>query len=351
MNYIGKKIKELRHKADMTQEKLAEMLGVAYQTVSKWETGISSPDLSLIVPLARLFKVTTDELFCYSESSDDLLKEKLDSEYEETWKSGDLHKRFEISERAVREFPGDMLWLDRLAWAQSMLSFELKDDSEYAFQQEEAIKKFAAVIENAPEGEIRASSIQGIVQDLAFRGRNDEAKAYAELYPKNLPVSRDDVLLTCLCGEERTLHIQNMLDRAMLDLLNLIGRNSELACDAQERILEIMIPDKNYLYYNCILADNYFMRTRFMTEKRNYDAAIEMLKKAFYYAAEYDRCEKMESFTYTSPFFSLLEVRTEEIVRTGTNTWTEELRERLAKNPWYAPLRDREDFRALINGK
>ena len=55
MNHIGEKIKELRRKKDLTQEKLAEMLGVAYQTVSKWETGITSPDLSLIVPLARLF--------------------------------------------------------------------------------------------------------------------------------------------------------------------------------------------------------------------------------------------------------------------------------------------------------
>ena len=90
MNHIGEKIKELRRKKDLTQEKLAEMLGVAYQTVSKWETGITSPDLSLIVPLARLFGVTTDELFCYNGSADDLLKEKLDSDYEETWQSGDL---------------------------------------------------------------------------------------------------------------------------------------------------------------------------------------------------------------------------------------------------------------------
>lgn len=59
---IGQKIKELRRKNDLTQEKLADSLGVSYQAVSKWETGVSSPDLSLIVPLARLFEVTTDEL-------------------------------------------------------------------------------------------------------------------------------------------------------------------------------------------------------------------------------------------------------------------------------------------------
>ena len=74
MHYIGEKIKELRRKNDLTQEKLADQLGVSYQTVSKWETGVTSPDLSLIVPLARLFKVTTDELFGFDENTDMLRK-------------------------------------------------------------------------------------------------------------------------------------------------------------------------------------------------------------------------------------------------------------------------------------
>ena len=55
---IGEKIKELRKKNDLTQEKLADYLCVSYQAVSKWECGMSSPDLSLIVPLAKLLHVT-----------------------------------------------------------------------------------------------------------------------------------------------------------------------------------------------------------------------------------------------------------------------------------------------------
>lgn len=348
MNHIGEKIKEQRRKNDMTQEKLAEILGVAYQTVSKWETGITSPDLSLIVPLARLFGITTDELFCYSESADDILKKELEEDYEETWQSGDLKKRFEISQQAVKEFPGDMNWLDRLAWAQSMLSFEIKEDSEYAAQQEEAIKKFAVVIENADDEKVKASSILGIVQCLAFRGRNDEAKAYAELYPENYSVSRDKVLLNCLCGEEKELHYQKMLDTALLDLLNLIGRNSKLACDAQRQILKVMVPDENYSYYNCILADNYLMEGRFRVSENDCDGAMKMLKKAFYHAREYDKCESEEYVTYTCRFFSKLKYKTSEICKTGTETQVEGLKDILMKNPWYEPLREREDFKALM---
>ena len=62
MNNIGQRIKDLRKKNDLTQEKLADFLGVTYQSVSKWECGVTMPDLALIVPLAKLLHVSTDEL-------------------------------------------------------------------------------------------------------------------------------------------------------------------------------------------------------------------------------------------------------------------------------------------------
>ena len=62
MEHIGQKIKTLRKTADLTQEGLAELLGVSAQAVSKWEVGSASPDLALIAPLCRVFGVTADEL-------------------------------------------------------------------------------------------------------------------------------------------------------------------------------------------------------------------------------------------------------------------------------------------------
>ena len=62
MDQIGQKIKDLRKKADLTQDRLADYLGVTAQAVSKWEVGSASPDLSLIAPLCRVFGVSADEL-------------------------------------------------------------------------------------------------------------------------------------------------------------------------------------------------------------------------------------------------------------------------------------------------
>lgn len=58
-NYItGKIIKELREKQNLTQTKLADIIGVSDKTISKWETGKGLPDISLIEPLSKTLNVS-----------------------------------------------------------------------------------------------------------------------------------------------------------------------------------------------------------------------------------------------------------------------------------------------------
>lgn len=65
MKQIGDKIRSLRKNKGLTQEQLAEVLSVTAQSVSKWENGISAPDLALLPIIARFFGITMDELFNY----------------------------------------------------------------------------------------------------------------------------------------------------------------------------------------------------------------------------------------------------------------------------------------------
>ena len=59
---IGNKIMELRKKNNLSQEDLAEKIGVARQTISKWELGETSPDLKQSKELSKIFNVSLDEL-------------------------------------------------------------------------------------------------------------------------------------------------------------------------------------------------------------------------------------------------------------------------------------------------
>ncbi len=59
---IGENIRNFRKKNDLTQEALADRLGVTYQSISRWENGSTYPDLELIPAIAEVLAVTVDEL-------------------------------------------------------------------------------------------------------------------------------------------------------------------------------------------------------------------------------------------------------------------------------------------------
>ena len=59
---LADKIIELRKRSGMSQEELAEKLGVSRQSVSKWEGAQSTPDINRILQLSEIFSVSTDTL-------------------------------------------------------------------------------------------------------------------------------------------------------------------------------------------------------------------------------------------------------------------------------------------------
>lgn len=62
MSKISLRIADLRKKSHMTQQELADSIGVSFQTISKWETGMSMPDITILPLLSELFSVSTDQL-------------------------------------------------------------------------------------------------------------------------------------------------------------------------------------------------------------------------------------------------------------------------------------------------
>ena len=65
---IGERLYKLRKDKNISQEELANELNVSRQTISKWETGESSPDFDKIIPLCEYFNITSDELLSGKEN-------------------------------------------------------------------------------------------------------------------------------------------------------------------------------------------------------------------------------------------------------------------------------------------
>lgn len=66
---LSEKIYTLRRKKGLSQEQLAEEIGVSRQAISKWEGGLSTPELEKLKALCEYFQVTMDELTCDQEAN------------------------------------------------------------------------------------------------------------------------------------------------------------------------------------------------------------------------------------------------------------------------------------------
>ena len=72
---LGQRLFELRKEKKLSQEEVADILGVSRQTISKWETDASTPDFDKIVPICELYEISTDELLT-GEKKESLNEEK-----------------------------------------------------------------------------------------------------------------------------------------------------------------------------------------------------------------------------------------------------------------------------------
>ena len=119
VKHLGKRLRELRVKNEMSQEDVARAIGVSPQAISKWETGKSDPDISNLISISSLFRVPVDEL---------LDQESRYREWEAKWQavvgSADGKKRLSVLKDAVAAFPGDFRFRYRLAAEEFFLAGE-----------------------------------------------------------------------------------------------------------------------------------------------------------------------------------------------------------------------------------
>jgi len=105
---IGEVITKKRRAKSWTQEQLANTLGVSTPAVSKWETGATYPDITLLAPIARALNTTIDELLSYQNelSSDDV--SKLINEAINTYESKGFDVGWQFCQKLMQEYPNNI---------------------------------------------------------------------------------------------------------------------------------------------------------------------------------------------------------------------------------------------------
>ena len=105
---MGKRIQKLRRQRGLTQEQAAAALGVTAAAVSKWETDAACPDVAMLAPLARLLKVTVDDLLDFRPA---LTPEEIPPLLAESRRLFEEKRAGEAREAVLallQEYPGDL---------------------------------------------------------------------------------------------------------------------------------------------------------------------------------------------------------------------------------------------------
>ena len=100
---FSKNLRKLRQAKRMTQEYVAERLGVSAQSVSRWETGATFPDIMLLPDIARLYEVLVDDLYKENLQEYGKLSDRLVAVYFDTMKYEDFMAAFKEYERMEKE--------------------------------------------------------------------------------------------------------------------------------------------------------------------------------------------------------------------------------------------------------
>ncbi len=301
--YFGENLKKLRKSKEMTQETLADFLGVSFQAVSKWERNESYPDLTMLPSVAALFDVTVDELLGVDKQRREHEICKYIEEFEKLYFK-DTPKALEVMSEAIKEFPGDYRLVIR--YMKALIGTKGGINSNPIKICDEMVSLNESIQNHCTSDSIRinAKRLMGTYyKTLSYTEKDDSYIDKMEEINSDLPLMRDsrDYTATHMYppGEKHDDACRKALEELVFLLdgttVNYCFYNEsfspELKIKAAEKMLQIMniiYDDGNYgeNWHNAVY--NYGHLGHWYFEVGDFEKSLENLKKASVLAKKYD---------------------------------------------------------------
>ena len=304
---VGEKIKQLRQEKNITQEQLADYLNISYQSVSKWEHGSSSPDISLIVPIAQFFNVTTDELLGHEFAETQEAIDEYAKKVRPLRSQGKVDELYELAKQMYEKHPRSEYFAEEYA-------FQLLDKSRRTSGGESddalnlCIKLCERIMKESRDERRRSGVRQTLVWAYHNQKKYDLAKKTAE--------DAQTMYLSCEMlsqiamdegGDEyKELAEQNIIsyiDCAMQNIVYARRDNDDeriFALQTALKIWQAVFPDENYLFYHCRIAEIYRLMAMVYERRGDKDKTLWAIEKSLYHATAFDEREYGKQ-NFTSP--------------------------------------------------
>lgn len=130
---IGSVIKKYRKESGLTQEEMANRLGVTTPAVNKWENGNSNPDIELLAPIARLLHISLDTLMSFHEELTAVEIEKIIKQMDDMFQKKGYEKTYEWVMDIIREYPNCnmLIWQAAVMLDSRRMTGDCKEPDKY----------------------------------------------------------------------------------------------------------------------------------------------------------------------------------------------------------------------------
>ena len=310
--YIGENIKRLRKQKGITQDTLAEHMHVSTAAVSKWERNESLPDISLVIPLASYFNVSTDEILGLDTAkNEEKIKQYLEKS-QNLAATGKACERFELITKAYDEFPNDWRIIEEYMW---QLNYDPNCTEPYGNEvHKEALYRLCErVLDECTMDKTRYAALSIIGGLYILDGEKEKAIETAKRFPPYWMTVGEELegCFDCDNGKIDGWFIQlreNIWD--ITDILQVKIRNAALnAKDTNHHeqikhikktisLINLIFDDGDYGFYNYDLSNLYIWIANRYFGMNDFDKAFENYELGFKYAKAYDDLPKI--ITHTS---------------------------------------------------
>lgn len=350
MKHFGDRLKKLRRDNGITQDVLAEYLGISYQAVSKWENNAGFPDISLLPAISGFFGVSTDYLLGVELEKSE---EKIESAINEARKfthTGEIEKSINIISETLRYFPNEHRLLCELIEYKLM-----RPDSEKAWI-EDIESKANLILRDCTIDKIRYQTIGNLAKAYSIIGQKDKVLEIAQLLPDNA-YSKIRLLSFAAPTEESEKYKPDCILKFASILLSDILTTASHHIYQGDAAIAVDICNKALTIIDCIGAEGalLYMQVRFhihlamaYSKLQEIDLMYTSAETALAICKRIEKTLSLGESEYTSPLLNGLVFSKDTLRFNNTQNSLERYYHILTSNKFLSRHSDEERYKKLI---
>lgn len=288
---IGDTIQKLRKIKGLTQEQVANALGITTAAVSKWETNNTYPDISLLAPLARLLGTSVDHILNFKNKLSEEEIEILLLEAKKEFEKANVPEAINYCENLLQEYPNDLLLKFHIATVYMMYMGAALDETILSEQYLKCIELFEEC-SKAKDNELRIASLHVLSNLYMMINELDKAENVANQLPYldfDARMIQADILYQKGFYDQSVKLAQNCLYRELSDATLNLYRLAKIAYKTNEstkaiELLDLLLQLEEITHMSVIFGINanaILLKIEILMCENEVEKVLEELERVF----------------------------------------------------------------------